>query len=400
MKLLHTGDWHLGKKLFKHSRLDEQREFLDWIIHKIETDKIDALLMTGDLFDSPRPSDEALGLYFDFLSKFQERTSAMLYLISGNHDSGRFIEAPTPVLSADRFIVSGMLAPHNGPLCKTLKVNDEELEIVLLPYFRSIDLEQWSINHGPTDESSTLSALEALINSLPQSREGIPRLLMAHHLFGSFMPGGSEQGLYLSGLETIPLRLFKQKFDYLALGHIHAPQTLQKDSPIIHYPGSPLPFRFSEKNDKEVAIVHVEKGNVSLERIVLPIWRELVSLKANQTTLARVIQDQLEKTDFTHKFQPFWEIQCSISAPTAGLPDMARQLLDQTEIELLNFQTLLQDESENQSEAPRSRNTYSTENLFEAYYASRFPDNPEVPEKLRAAFLELLERGRRMNENS
>lgn len=400
LKLLHTGDWHLGKKLFKKSRIQEQERFLDWIISYCSNHDVDALLMCGDLFDSPRPSDEALKLYFDFLGRFAEETKAHFALISGNHDSGRFLEAPTSLLEQKRFHLAGQLK-HDQPLpsFSLTKETGHEAMITMFPYFRSIDLELWAKHHlGELQEPSSLNILEHLMGHELKRAESMTSVLMAHHLFGSFMPGGSEQGLYLSGLETIPLGLLKNKFDYVALGHIHRPQTIQKASPRVHYAGAPLPFRFSEAGQKEVSLISVTgPKEIEHERIPLPQWRVLKTIKSHQDNLIEKIDLAIEDIE-GQELEEFWEIRCQISRPTSGLVDLAREQLKDHPVELLNFQTTLE-EIEVQEEVEAPRKDLKTEALFKIFYENKFPDNPEIPDELFEEFKKILEKARRLHEN-
>ena len=98
-KILHTSDWHLGKKLFKRSRIEEQRLFLNWLFETVKSQEIDFLVIAGDIFDTPTPPNEALELYFDFLEIVSKETEAHIIIISGNHDSANFIQAPSKILA-------------------------------------------------------------------------------------------------------------------------------------------------------------------------------------------------------------------------------------------------------------------------------------------------------------
>ena len=105
-KIFHSSDWHLGKRLYKSERLDEQKLFLSGLLEEIKTKEIDLLLIAGDIFDTPFPPTEALRLYFEFLRKICDETKAQVVLIAGNHDSGRFLEAPVPFLKEKSTFIS------------------------------------------------------------------------------------------------------------------------------------------------------------------------------------------------------------------------------------------------------------------------------------------------------
>ncbi len=396
MKVLHTSDWHLGKKLYKTSRLDEQRLFLDYLIQTIQEKSIEVLVMAGDLFDVPRPSDESLTLYFQFLKKLQEETNAVFCLISGNHDSGRFLDAPKPLLDLNRFFVAGKFQGAESLKKVTLKgTQGETLELTLLPFFRSTDLLELD-KAEPNKENlevgeRLLLSLQRLIQSAPKENQNQKKILVAHHLFGDSTPCGTEQGLHLSGLQSVPLQFLKGHYDYVALGHIHRAQCLQKSNPIINYSGSPLPFRFGEKGRKKIFIYDSLTDEV--ETIELPEWRKL---KTIQTTSGQMIEDlkrEIAKGVDANLFE-LWEIRCEIDKPSAGLADLARELTRNENLEILSFQTFITQDGTQTLEQSSKRSglkDYSTEKLFEVYYQEKFPQSSGPSERLRQEFKELLE---------
>ncbi|WP_372656201.1 exonuclease SbcCD subunit D, partial [Halobacteriovorax sp.] len=144
MKILHTSDWHLGKKLYKVSRIKEQELFLDWLSKYIIHENIDILLISGDIFDVPTPPNEALKLYFNFLKTLSEKKQIPIFIIGGNHDSSNFLEAPAPFLELNNIHVVGNLnelAKDNySPYVHNIEIKGEEVSICLLPYFRTHEL--------------------------------------------------------------------------------------------------------------------------------------------------------------------------------------------------------------------------------------------------------------------
>ena len=113
-KVLHTSDWHLGKKLYRLSRIEEQKLFLNWLSDLIITENIDALFIAGDIFDTPNPPSNALKIYFQFLKNVTDNSHCHIYIIAGNHDSGRFLEAPSGLLEDHRVTVIGQLIQSDG----------------------------------------------------------------------------------------------------------------------------------------------------------------------------------------------------------------------------------------------------------------------------------------------
>lgn len=393
MKILHTSDWHLGKKLYKTSRLDEQRLFLDYLIQTIQEKTIEVLIMAGDLFDVPRPSDESLTLYFQFLKKLQEQTDAVFCLISGNHDSGRFLDAPKPLLDLNRFYVAGKF--HGGESLKKVHLTGlkgESVELTLLPFFRSTDLLELDKGDNQKAEVSErlLANLQKLIEASPKQSPTQKNILIAHHLFGDSTPCGTEQGLHLSGLQSVPLQFLKGQYDYVALGHIHRAQCLQKRNPIINYSGSPLPFRFGEKGRKKIFIY--DSLTDDIETIELPIWRQLRTI---QTTSGQLIADLKKEIALgvDSKLSELWEIKCEIDKPSAGLADLAREITRSENLEILSFQTYITQNGIPTEEKDTIRSglkDYSTEKLFEVYYQEKYPQSTGPSAQLKEEFHELL----------
>lgn len=399
-KIIHTGDWHLGKKLFKVSRLEEQSHFLNWLIEVIIQEQVHAILVCGDIFDSPRPSDQALRLYFEFLEQFKTKTQAKLYIISGNHDSGQFLEAPNPLIDSKRIEVYGGLNPEekNLPLSTLEHPSGEKVDITFLPYFRSIDLDMYAKNHlNPETENTSLQVLEKLLECRTNSDH--KQILMAHHLFGSFQPAGSEQGLHLTGLDTIPLHFLKQRFDYVALGHIHKAQNVQNKNPTIRYAGSPLAFRFSENRNKSLTLITVPSLDYS--EIEIPSFRSLKDISAQEHNLEAIIQEQLKCVQTPYDLNELWDLKIHLTTPSSGLADLARSLIEKYPVEIVHFQTVFQAEqlSDESTQNQQNLTGLTTEKLFELYYESKFPDQKEMPDELRQEFLRLLQLMREQREN-
>lgn len=421
LKILHTSDWHLGKKLYKVSRLDEQKLFLKWLLDFISEQDIDAVCLSGDVFDSPRPSDEALTTYFNFLQDFAEQTKAKLYIISGNHDSGSFLEAPDCLLrKQERIFISGVFranasAEHFQHLLENQK--GDQAVISMLPYFRSFDLlalaqahTQKDENHHHEDDESQklLDGLNLFFKKLQENKQkkASPQsmhILMAHHLFGDFQEAGSELGLYLSGLESIPNSLLEDRFDYVALGHIHKAQVIKTKNPLIRYCGSPLPFRFSENKNKSIFVVEtgLDYDHFNVFQHQIPTFRELITLKTDDKSYLSDLEaainfsEKKSETTFT-KLPALAEVHCHINSPVSGLRDLLREKAHDKGVQLLNVQTLFPEQHNLDKPSPETHKHHSTEELFEMFYAQKFPDNPEIPRELKDEFGVLLEQMRRV----
>lgn len=372
MRILHTSDWHLGKRLFKLDRAPEHEMFLNWLLSTLIEQKIELLLIAGDIFDTPSPPHQSLELFYNFLHRVSIETSTDTYIIAGNHDSGLLLEAPSKLLSLHRVKVWGKLSQNPEDHWLHVKKGDEEISLCAIPFFRSHEL----MPQGEGD------ALEALRKYLAKPRTA-PQLLMLHHLAGMFEAAGSEQVISLSGVDSIPSELLKS-FDYVALGHIHKPQKIGERS---YYSGSPIPLRFSETAKKSVVIIDQKNHELSPTIHPIPTFRQLVTLKVDEENWKKTINSLSPTSELT----PMVEIQMSLKAPRMGLIDELKNSLDQKGMELLSYLPLYEGQEKLEKKGPKLFELGAVD-LFKEFYASKYPASPEVPQDLVDDFKTLLEK--------
>lgn len=372
MRILHTSDWHLGKRLFKLDRRQEHELFLDWLIETIQNDDIDVLLMSGDIFDTPTPPHQSLELFYDFLHKLSVHTKAMSFFIAGNHDSGQLIDAPKALLKNHRTKVWGKLSSNPQDHWHTITVGDESLELCAIPFFRSHEL--LSIN------TDVLAGLKTYFDFKTEGNS----ILMLHHLAGMFEAGGSEQVIALTGIESIPPECF-ENFKYVALGHIHKPQRI-KDH--VYYSGSPLAMRFSEKDQKSVLIIDT-KDDFKIIKKEIPTFRKVRSIKATEENL----MEKLNALEANPGLQGVVEVEVTLASPRMGLIDKIKTVLDKKNYELLSFQPVFINE-----ETPKKDKNkifeLSTNDLFKEFYLTKYSQEKEVPADIISDFNQILERAK------
>ena len=200
---------------------------------------------------------------------------------------------------------------------------------------------------------------------------------------------GSEHAIFLSGLDHFPLNWVKDKFDYIALGHIHKRMTLSESPPII-YPGSPIPMRFSESNKKHLSIITIEEGSSDFKYVEIPIFRRLEQLKLTPENFESKIQETIKKeSDCNTPLPSYLEVLMHLKEPTSGLADRIRDLLSNTEIELLSYIPKI-DNSKEQSETNSNINQFNIEELFDKYYQFKYGDN-KVPAEIKNSFHQLID---------
>jgi exonuclease SbcD len=369
MKFLHTSDWHLGKRLYKLERLDEQSYFLDWLIETLISEEIDHLLVAGDIFDVPQPPHRALKLFYDFIAQLMKKTKTELWIIGGNHDSASLLDAPTGLLDSKRIHLFGGLRDKPQEHWVKIPYQDSHIDLCLLPYFRQYELMKWSERISGENESENL--IHQLITMPTQ---GVARFFMGHHLFGISEAAGSEQAISLSGMDSIPLSWFHD-FAYVALGHIHKPQILSKKSPAVIYSGSPIPMRFSETKSKSV-IIGEWSGELLYQERPIPQRRQFLSLPITAS-------DWKESIRATKAQNLTLELRLTLKAPVTGLMDEIRNFCAQENIELLNIITEFEHaEVEDQKDHWSALLDLTPEELFEQFYLHKYSQEKSVPKDL------------------
>lgn len=282
MKFLHLGDLHIGKSLLDFSLIDDQKFILNQIIGFADKKKVDAVLIAGDVYDRAVPSEEAVSLLDYFLRTLASK-HIKTFVISGNHDSDERLNFGSSLFEANEVYIS---SKFEGQLYKKeLKEKKESVNIYLLPFVKASQVKHFY----PDAEIETYEdAVRTIIENTDINTKET-NILVAHQFVagkgGKTILSGSESAAVQNvGLvEQIGTSCFEQ-FDYVALGHIHAPQQLGKET--IRYSGSPLKYSLSEiDNDKSVPLVSIENGKVSVELIPLKPMRDMRHIKGKMEQL-------------------------------------------------------------------------------------------------------------------
>lgn len=281
MKILHTADWHLGKKLESFSRLEEQKAVLDEICGIANDHDVDVVVIAGDLFDTFNPPVEAVDLFYETLKRLSHDGGRAVVAIAGNHDSPERIEAPDPLARECGIIFSGFPNTQHRPF--TLKTGlsltqAEEgfvslevpgiqypLRLLLTPYANEHRLKKF-LGMGDSD-AELRKVLQENWSNLAEKYcddKGV-NLLIAHlylmHEGGKTLaePEGEKPILYPGGAQAIYTTNIPEQIQYVALGHLHQ-QNLVYDQPCpVLYSGSPIAYSFSEaEQDKYVIITEIE----------------------------------------------------------------------------------------------------------------------------------------------
>jgi exonuclease SbcD len=336
MRLLHTADWHLGARLIERERLTEHAAFLDWLIETLRSEKIDALLLSGDVFDAANPPQDAVALYFDFLKRLADLKTVKAVITGGNHDSASHLNAPRELLRRFEVHVFG----HAGDNVVDLG----DVIVAAVPFLRERDLRQATAGEAMSDvQSQVRSAIRehytaqlAACRDIAQQR---PVIAMGHLTVLGATTSDSERDIHIGNLGAVGADIFAG-FDYTALGHLHRPQRVGGQE-TVRYSGSPIALSFSEAADaKSVVIIDTQnhspvpiplsskdgsrqrnedKGMNELIIQILPIptTLRLIRVTANRATLAADLQ--------TVPAGSWAEITVQLDAPEPDLDSQVRE---------------------------------------------------------------------------
>ena len=298
MKILHLGDLHLGKKFCEYSLIKDQEFVLKQALELVSVENIEAVLIAGDVFDRGIPPVEAVKIFNDFLCGLSKK-NVSCFIIAGNHDSAERLSYLSPLVEKEKIFIAkpfdeGFIENNN----KIQKISlNNKINIFLLPYVYPALVRKFS----PNFEISNYNEALKLVLETAEIDETKTNIILAHQFvsFEGLIQSESEQksvGL----IDNISYELF-EKFDYVALGHLHCPQKIQSDK--IRYSGSILKYSLSEINQKKLfTILNVkDKNDIKLEFREIKFLRDLKEFKGYiQEFLDEKFYSKIKKDDFIH----------------------------------------------------------------------------------------------------
>lgn len=293
MKLIHLSDLHLGKRLNEFSLIEDQKYILTKIINVIDGEKPDAILIAGDIYDKSVPSAEAVELFDDFVVRLAKR-SLQVFVISGNHDSAERLAFGNRLMDRSGIHFSPV---YNGEIMP-LTLSDEygEVKIYMLPFIKPAHVRRFY----PEERIETYTdAIRIAIGNMQVP--GDSRNILITHQFVTGASRTESEEISVGGSDNVDASVF-DKFDYVALGHIHRPQNIGSEK--IRYCGTPLKYSFSEANDrKSVSIVEIgANGAVSIRETPLAPLRDMVELKGKyeELMLKSFYEGKTYQEDYTY----------------------------------------------------------------------------------------------------
>ena len=295
MKLIHLSDLHLGKRLNGRNLIEDQRYILQKILRVIDGERPDAVLIAGDVYDRSVPSEEAVRLLDDFLTRLARR-NLPVFLISGNHDSPERLSFGASLMEASGTHIAPLYDGRVVPV--TLSDEYGPVNVYSLPFVKPAHVRQW---FPDAEISSYTDALRVAVQQMNvQTAER--NLLIAHQFVtgrdGADAPERSDsENFSVGGLDNVELSAFAP-FDYVALGHIHKAQYVGRES--VRYCGTPLKYSFSEvRHEKSVTVVELgPKGSVTLRTVRLEPLREMRQLRGTLREVLSAARDDACPDDY------------------------------------------------------------------------------------------------------
>ncbi len=263
MRVIHTSDWHLGQELHGFDRGVEHDAFLDWLAGQLIELDADALVVTGDVYDTVNPPIPAQQRLYQFLRRALTNSPHLqIVLIGGNHDSAARLELPRHLLDADRVhLIGGMPRDTGKPTPSRIlitlhdKTGTPRAVCAAVPYLRPGDLP--TVGDG---ESPLKTLYREVIETANAVRGELPLIVTGHlHMRGGAVSELSERRIVIGGEEAVPSDIFPASVAYVALGHLHKPQSVSGQT-IIRYAGSPFPMSVTEKDyHHSVVVIDLDK---------------------------------------------------------------------------------------------------------------------------------------------
>lgn len=291
MKLIHTSDLHLGKRVNGFSMLEDQKHVLEEILKYVDAEKPDAVLLSGDVYDKGVPPAEAVRLLDEFLTRLRERKTET-FLISGNHDSSERMAFGGRIMDECGIHVSPVYDGQVKPI--SLEDSWGRVNFYLLPFLRPGTVRQWY----PEEEIASYDDAVRVAIGKMNVEEGERNVLLTHQFVTNAQRSESEE-IFVGGSDNVNADAFSV-FDYVALGHLHRPQYCQREQ--IRYSGSPLKYSFSECGDeKSVTLVELgEKGDVQVRTLPLSPLRDMREITGTYEELTRrsFYEDTTYRTDY------------------------------------------------------------------------------------------------------
>lgn len=401
IKIIHTADWHLGHQLHGFAREHEHQAFLDWLLALIETEQADALLVSGDLFDTANPAASSWKMLYHFMAALYKKMPKLnVIILGGNHDSPSKLNAPHELLKAFDLHMLGSVSRHaDGELMTEQLIvpitncHDEvEAWVMAVPFLRVSDLTL----PAATDDNDRLAQgvrllYEQVLAAALACRQPQQALIAMGHLF---MAAGdisemSERRILGGNQHALAASIFAPEIDYVALGHLHKAQRVAKQQH-IRYSGSAIPLSISERHyQHQVLSVSFAEGKLTdVVPHLVPRLVELVRMPERHLPLDEVLAvlNNWQPAQREPELQPIVEVPVLLNAPEPLLREKIQQALFGKAVRLARIDSKYSRDSQPQLHA-KTLHEVTPLDVFRFGWQRKYADEP--PKEMQDAFLDL-----------
>lgn len=377
MKLLHLADLHIGKIIYDQSLLEDQEYMLKEIVKIAEKEKVDAVLISGDIYDRSVPPADAVDVLNEFLNKLIRILKIKVFMISGNHDSKERLNFGSKIFENDGLYIQ---TNYDGKI-KCVELSDE-VNIYMLPFVKPVEVKQYFENETIDNYNE---AIKLIINN-EEIDENKVNILMAHQFVtaGSNSPETCEsETINVGGVENIDSSNF-DKFDYVALGHIHGPQRIGKDT--IRYSGTMLKYSFSEANhNKSVVLINI-KNDKSVEYQLIPL-KPLRDMRVIKGPIEELLKEENYKDTNTNDY--IKAIVTNKEPIYDAIGQLRRVYPNTLSLEISNVKTSIQNVELENIEKLKQKDEFE---LFDDFY--EFQNNIRLDDEQRKIIKDIIEQSK------
>lgn len=349
-KLIHTADWHLGQKFLSKDRGEEHQKALDWLLEIIKQEQADLLVVSGDIFDINNPPNYARQLYYTFLTRLRDSCCRHVVIVGGNHDSPNMLNAPRDLLRFLNVHVVGCATDDPADQLIVLNTPEGEPEAVVaaVPFLRDRDI-RLSVAGEKAGER-----LERIRQGIFQhyqkmaelcqafAGKGVPLITTGHLYAKGAAAAGEQNNIYIGDMENIRAADFPEIFDYVALGHLHRCQKVDKNHH-IRYSGSLIPLSFSEIIDRKVVLsVSFEKEGSppEISEIPVPVLRPLLRIQGNFEVVKAELERIAGELSDPESGEAWVEIVLDASVNEPQIDQQLREFTEEMPLEILKIKSL------------------------------------------------------------
>lgn len=396
MKILHTSDWHLGASFNDRKRYDEFEKTLNWLIETIKEKEISAVIIAGDVFDSTLPSNKAQELYYNFLCDASAARVKYIVVTAGNHDSPSFLDAPKALLKRLNVIVSGR--PSEQPEDAVIPLEEAgkiKAVICSVPYLRNGDIRSFesgeSLQESETKKYQGIMEYYRRLVDLAKERYPEAGIIATGHLFAT--GGKTASGQIAGTLSDIAVNDLPQEIDYLALGHLHLPQTIGgKEN--YRYSGSLLNMNFgSTEIKREVLILDTENLKQIPERVEVPEYQKICTVSGTMDEIKKELESlKKEKTSY-------WIRVINKGSYEPALREKLAEICKDSPLDIISYQNAeINPEMTNRYSEKNAEFKFTPENVFTDLLAGSAIEE-EKQEQLKKLFTAILSEVKEFDSN-